>query len=409
MLYELSEDYNILIDIYNNGKNQIESIVEKAKSQESSWKNIVDLFNNRFLVPFDLEITNMEDMILKDVEVPAINFIYKENDEEKKLERNDLIEYLSRGEKRALYLLNIIYEIESRKIDENPVLIIMDDIADSFDYQNKYAIIEYLEDIVIENFFKVIVLTHNFDFYRTLSSRLGLPRQNVFMISKKESEIQVVKGQYLKNVFAQWKDKIHDKENCNKRIFIASIPFLRNLSEYYNGKNSFSYIKLTSLLHHKTDTDKISVQDIKQYYLDIWGVKIKVHGNTKIFKMIINEADEIIKKESQEINLENKITLSIAIRLIAEKYMKSNIHDKSKIEDIKSNQTRNLYKILKSENNQDSLLPILSKVNLMTPENIHINSFMYEPILDMADDYLKKLYSEIKEAINEWNSIKWRK
>ena len=32
---------------------------------------------------------------------------------------------------------------------------------------------------------------------------------------------------------------------------------------------------------------------------------------------------------------------------------------------------------------------------LMTPENIHLNAFMYEPILDMSDEHLKKLYGEI--------------
>lgn len=31
----------------------------------------------------------------------------------------------------------------------------------------------------------------------------------------------------------------------------------------------------------------------------------------------------------------------------------------------------------------------------MTPENIHINSFMYEPILGMSIIHLKKLYDEI--------------
>ena len=36
----------------------------------------------------------------------------------------------------------------------------------------------------------------------------------------------------------------------------------------------------------------------------------------------------------------------------------------------------------------------------MTPENIHLNSFMYEPILDMYPERLKKLYTDIKE-INE--------
>jgi hypothetical protein len=39
---------------------------------------------------------------------------------------------------------------------------------------------------------------------------------------------------------------------------------------------------------------------------------------------------------------------------------------------------------------------MLDQVNLMTPENIHINSFMYEPILDLGDDHLKDLYRKIK-------------
>jgi len=31
----------------------------------------------------------------------------------------------------------------------------------------------------------------------------------------------------------------------------------------------------------------------------------------------------------------------------------------------------------------------------MTPENIHINSFMYEPIIDMANEHLKQLYTDV--------------
>lgn len=30
----------------------------------------------------------------------------------------------------------------------------------------------------------------------------------------------------------------------------------------------------------------------------------------------------------------------------------------------------------------------------MTPENIHVNSFMYEPIIDMSDAHLRKLFSD---------------
>ncbi len=31
----------------------------------------------------------------------------------------------------------------------------------------------------------------------------------------------------------------------------------------------------------------------------------------------------------------------------------------------------------------------------MTPENIHLNSFMYEPIIDMSDAHLRKLYEDV--------------
>ena len=38
---------------------------------------------------------------------------------------------------------------------------------------------------------------------------------------------------------------------------------------------------------------------------------------------------------------------------------------------------------------------------MITPENIHINSFMYEPLLDMSCEHLKTLYIELKTLIGE--------
>jgi hypothetical protein len=40
-------------------------------------------------------------------------------------------------------------------------------------------------------------------------------------------------------------------------------------------------------------------------------------------------------------------------------------------------------------------IQVLQRVVLMTPENIHLNSFMYEPILDMSDEHLRKLYTAV--------------
>ena len=39
----------------------------------------------------------------------------------------------------------------------------------------------------------------------------------------------------------------------------------------------------------------------------------------------------------------------------------------------------------------------------MTPENIHLNSFMYQPILDMDIIELKNLYSKVKDLLNKTN------
>ena len=44
---------------------------------------------------------------------------------------------------------------------------------------------------------------------------------------------------------------------------------------------------------------------------------------------------------------------------------------------------------------EDHAVEVIESVMLMTPENIHLNSFMYEPILDMSDEHLRKLYGEV--------------
>jgi ABC-type lipoprotein export system ATPase subunit len=54
--------------------------------------------------------------------------------------------------------------------------LIIDDIADSFDYKNKYAIIEYLQEIAEDKNFKMLILTHNFDFFRSIQMRLNIKK-----------------------------------------------------------------------------------------------------------------------------------------------------------------------------------------------------------------------------------------
>lgn len=101
----------------------------------------------------------------------TLGFTFEDGVDKAQVERTALLHVLSTGEKKALYVLNIIFEIEARKKAQQQTIFVVDDIADSFDYKNKYAIVEYLKEISEESCFRQLILTHNFDFFRTINSR----------------------------------------------------------------------------------------------------------------------------------------------------------------------------------------------------------------------------------------------
>lgn len=397
-LYELKMDVIELIKIFNSKKKELDKILDDASKEVSKWKEIISIFNSRFYVPFIVKIKNQEDLILKK-ESANLEFEYLDSENENPSIQNKdiLLDVLSKGELRAYFILQMIFEIESRKSESKESVLIFDDIADSFDYKNKYAIIEYINDFQNTNIFKSIILTHNFDFYRTISSRLGL-KESVFMVTKnKKREITFNKGQYRNDVFNYF-----IKKTDNTKIFISLIPFIRNLIEYTEGDKSDGYLFLTNCLHIKKDSYEILTKDVFEIFKDKIGLlKLKTISfeNDKIIDLIYETARLIINdKNLNEISLENKIVLSIAIRLKAEEFMIKNLSniDFTKIE---SNQTRALFVLFKEVNNNTDTLKILDKVNLMTPENIHINAFMYEPLIDMSVKHLTELYNQINSLL----------
>jgi len=396
---EQKELVNTLLTEYKKGKAEIETIVSKAIEQETEWKTVISIFNQRFSVPFDLQMKNQDDVILKS-ESPSLSFIFKDLDlsETQQVNEKELLSVLSQGERRALYLLNIIFEIRARANSNQQTIFIIDDISDSFDYKNKYAIIEYLKEVSENPIFKQLILTHNFDFHRTVCSRLNMERKNKLNTLRTENEIKIVQEKYQNNPFSYWKTNIH----TNNNMLIATVPFIRNLAEY-SGFDT-EYLKLTSLLHYKADTDLIKVSDLEAIIKLILKDKagITLPNQNKIVKDLIFELAEVIYNDTDEIiDLENKILLSIAIRLHSEIYMVKEIDDNAFWNSITKNQTVALIKRYKNDfSGKTNEIELLEQINLMTPENIHLNSFMYEPILDMSNDHLKKLYIDSKTILN---------
>jgi fructose-specific phosphotransferase system component IIB len=279
----------------------------------------------------------------------------------------------------------------------------------------------------------MIILSHNFDFYRTLSSRLNFPsRQNKFHAIKTNGKVELKDEHYQKQPFKVWKNNLNDKKNI-----IALIPFIRNLIEYGTDDKK-DYMFLTHLLHVKIETQykhngnkqsfsaynqangdftiplthDITIQNLKQIfrkYIAKDNFNTTINDTDKVYDLIINIADTCISED--DINLENKIILALAIRLKAEQFMiekiknssytfiwkNSNGNQSDFLDYINnnSNQTRELFTGY-SQIGDDESIKILDIVNIMTPENIHLNSFMYEPLLDMDIIELKELYTKVK-------------
>ena len=396
--------FDAYIQVYNENKKALHEVLEKASSQQERWKQIIDLYNTRFHVPIKVDITNQKDIILKQ-EAAKLQFSYVEPSNAETAVGKDVLEkILSRGEKRAFIILQFLFEMEARKTMGHDSIIVMDDIADSFDYQNKYAIVEYIKDIAVDssNKFYMLVLTHNYDFYRTLSSRLSLFQPNMWMAERlADGKVIINQGQYKGNVYTN----AFINHDDNDKIFISMIPFVRNLIEYTKGEGDADYITLTECLHQKTNTRNITVTqlvDIMANYTQGKGMK---HPKTtdKIYDLIMQTADSITAETNpNEVLIENKVCLSIAIRHLAENYMHDKMIAAGKSEEelsVTGNQTGKWTGKFKKTCPKDTNYSIIERVNMMTPELIHLNSFMFEPLIDMSLYHLIQLYKDCKDKL----------
>lgn len=394
-------EYHETVTAYKHG---IRTLYELASAQSARWEEVVNEFNQRFRVPFTVTITNKSNYILKD-EAPNIEFKYTrgtgENEESTYLNKDDLMVFLSMGERRALYLLYILFDLERIRKQASEgggqYLIIADDISDSFDYKNKYAIIEYLSDLAGTQGIDLLILTHNFDFYRTVMFRCNVRRQNCYIAQiNTESIVSIAEFRYQRDFFknvilASIQDgNINNEEK--KKCLIASIPFYRNLTEYSGSSNDF--LKLTCCLHYKTtpfNTAQLMVSDI-------WGVVRQFIDNTALISAdepyirLLQSLATSILQDNDEVSLENKLVLSIAARIEIERFMKSKIIEhEGTCSDATDNQTRDWFNRAKQHLTIQEK-EVIEEINLVTPESIHLNAFMYEPLIDVSSWNLKELY-----------------
>lgn len=164
------------------------------------------------------------------------------------------------------------------------------------------------------------------------------------------------------------------------------------------GMGDHRFVTLTSLLHLKTTTNSLTVGDLDIIFNSICEPQgTSRDPGRKVVDLIRIEADAALAPGGTPA-LETKIVLAIGTRLAAEDYVIRKISDPAFVSNINKDQTRALIERFRLQfPNEETALRVLDRVELMTPENIHVNAFMYEPIIDMGEGQLKKLYEDVKQ------------
>lgn len=397
-----ADELENLSTAYSNYKKNKEKIIETARKDKQLWEEVVTEFNQRFHLPYQIEIINKEDALLND-EIPELQFFSINKDTDTVVDPKSIGETVSQGEERAYFLLNILLQIHSLEqqqavTNNEKFLLVFDDIVDSFDYKNKYAIIEYLYDISIkQDCFKMLILTHNFDFFKTVSSRLNCNSQFCFKSTDGKIEItNNLEKNILKGYMKVYKAKATEKNGAPKyehKRLIAMVPFIRNIAEYLGYSTEFK--DLTSCLHIKPQNLKID--EIYKHINTVASISQSniQKCNIDFIDVLFDEANNCIENPcSNDELLTDKVILAIACRLLLEKII---IHElgvnKIKMDNIKKNQTRELIKEITPD--KEELKKLGNRVSIITPETIHLNSFMIEPILDLSKDEFVHLYKDL--------------
>lgn len=163
------------------------------------------------------------------------------------------------------------------------------------------------------------------------------------------------------------------------------------------GKKDPRFLTLTAMLHLKDTTNTLNLDDLDNIFNSLCEPQgSSTNPSRRVIDLIMAEADAVLTAGGV-VTLESKIVLAIGIRLASEGFVIEKINDGAFVATISKNQTRELIERFRQQfPNEVETIRILDRVELMTPENIHVNAFMYEPIIDMGDGQLRKLYTDVK-------------
>lgn len=386
-----------ILDPLKNEKSKVEAAQQKIEeirlqnqSNDEVIKTIWAKFQSRFkFKKFDLKIEN-EFSAKIGVEFPT--FVKYIPGTSKRIDDPKLLRF-STGEIRTYNLINFILTVEETRLRNEKVTIILDDAVDSFDYKNKYGIIDYLCEVSNDEKIQLIVLTHNFDFYRSSILAFGKNKCNQYFAYKNDEGIVEFFDTKANNYYLELSNFNGWKTSPTIYQLFALVPFTRSLIQLRTSsadpltKDIDFYLHYTNSIEDKTFDDLLNCMKnalvIKNLPKNIDGKDLFLGKLSESVKHLLDNSSKI-----KETNLEFKITLGLYIRLFLEKYLSLKIvNNNGKLPDEdnenKYARTRNLLAIADSYLDEKEKRKAIN-ANLLSPSYIHANSFMYEPLIDVG-------------------------
>lgn len=391
LLQNLKFDIENGVKVINNSEIKINELMTESEKQKTEWDKICDIFNNRFDVPFKINIKDKFNSMVG-ISYPTFQIEYISGSDIKVIEESLLKETLSTGELRALTTLYFLFDLNTSITQNEETFVILDDIADSFDYKNKYAMIEYISEISKQ---KIVcwILTHNFDFFNSCKYRTrGFKK---FYIKKNNDSENFLKFNESiigggMELFNNWKSFL--LSNNDEKKLLALIPVARNIIELKNGVESEEYKTLCKILHYRKETKTILVKDIKPIFLSVFGFELNFDPNKLVIDILNSNLDKIASENlSNKVDLDDKLILAIGIRINMEIIF--NKYDATLMENefLLGEEYEKVKKFISNEEE----IATYNKALISIPEFIHLNSFMYEPLVDIQSTVLQKIYKDI--------------
>ena len=379
----------------------LNSLSSSASTDDAKISEIWNKYKSRFkFEKFDLDIANKFNSSIGKEFPTFVKYIPGTTEE---ITDPSILRF-STGELKTFYLINFILEVERLRLNNQEMLLILDDAVDSFDYKNKYGFIDYLVDISSDPNVQILLMTHNFDFYRSATLAIGKNNvTNYFAYKNDTGEVNFINttsNSYLLNAcnFNAW------KTSPDLTKYVSLIPFYRNVFQLETNSSNPKVTDLDKYLHYDPNISETINFSLLQNQLHNANVNFPSTINLSDFylqKLILN-ANTICSSPIRETDLDKKLFLGICLRIFTEKFLCKIIlqHDStfniSSIDEYR--RTKDLFDLAEPNLTNEEKRKII-EINVIAPSYCHANSFMYEPLIDVGADKLSSCYQWLMNQI----------